>query len=113
MTQQACVEALTLLSELAIHAPIGLNLWQLLGIATRTAVAINLHRKDDVYLPTVFGSATLQGLDSEETSLHNQRRKDLFWALYSLDRLGGFVLNRPPSLADTDIDVDVSAWSLS
>lgn len=109
---QTCVESLTLLSELSIHARIGLNLWQLLGAATRTAVAINLHRRDDVYLPTVFGLAYSESHNSAEIAAHNQRRKDLFWALYSLDRLAAFILNRPPSLADTDVDVDVSFFSI-
>lgn len=102
---------MTLLSELAIHAPSGLNLWQLLGVATRTAVAINLHRRDDVYLPTVFEAGSPDGQNSEEISAHNQRRKDLFWALYSLERLAAFILHRPTSLSDGDIDVDVGSLS--
>ena len=50
----------------------------------------------------------LSNCKQEETAAHNQRRKDLFWALYSLDRLAAFIFNQSPCLADSDIDVDVS-----
>ncbi|KAF2008627.1 hypothetical protein BU24DRAFT_94379 [Aaosphaeria arxii CBS 175.79] len=103
----ACVEALTLLCELAIHAPGGPNLWQLVGLATRTAIAINLHRKDDIFLPTIYPGWPVTSEDSNTVSARNQRRKDLFWALYSLDRLTVFILNRPVSIREEDIDVDL------
>lgn len=104
---KACVEALTLLCELAIHEPNGSNLWQLVGLTGRTAIAISLHRRDDVYLPTVYPSWPAVDDEPATISLRNQRRKDLFWAFYSIDRLTTFLLNRPGSIKDEDIDVEV------
>lgn len=82
-------------------------------MATRTAIAISLHRRDEIYLPTVYGTSQLCEVDATEAAAHNQRRKDLFWAMYSLDRLAAFILNRPSFLTDKDIDVDVSPVALT
>ncbi|KEF52351.1 uncharacterized protein A1O9_11591 [Exophiala aquamarina CBS 119918] len=103
----ACVEALTLLCELAIHEPNGSSLWQLVGLTGRTAIAISLHRRDDIYLPTVYPSWPAVDEEPATISARNQRRKDLFWAFYSLDRLTMFTLNRPASIKDEDIDVEL------
>lgn len=59
-------------------------------------------------MPTVYPSWPAFGEDAAIASARNQRRKDLFWAFYSLDRLTMFALNRPASIKDEDIDVDVS-----
>lgn len=107
------MEALTLLCELAIHEPDSFSLWQLVGLAGRTAVAISLHRRDDIYMPTVYPSWPAVDEEPAMVTAHNQRRKDLFWAFYSLDRLTTFTLNRPASIRDEDIDVDVSLITLS
>lgn len=104
---------MTLLCELAIHEPNGSSLWQLVGLAGRTAVAINLHRRDDIYMPTTYPLWPACDEDPSVVSARNRRRKDLFWAFYSLDRLAMFTLNRPASIKDEDIDVDVSLATCS
>lgn len=90
-----------------------MSLWQLVGLTGRTAVAISLHRRDDIYMPTVYSSWPAVGEEPAVVSARNQRRKDLFWAFYSLDRLTMFTLNRPASIKDEDIDVDVSLAACS
>ncbi|ORY29824.1 hypothetical protein BCR39DRAFT_163840 [Naematelia encephala] len=95
------VQALTLLCAVAIHEPGGPSIWQLLGLAARTAIALDLHRRDDVYLASVSGS-----MDQAVLIRHNEGRKNLFWALYSLDRLTVLTLSRPPAIQDAIIDVE-------
>jgi hypothetical protein len=85
-----------------------MSLWQLVGLTGRTIVATSLHRRDDIYLPTVYPTWPTIKEEPAVVSARNQRRKDLFWAFYSLDRLTMFTLNRPASIKDEDIDVDVS-----
>ncbi|KAI0891508.1 hypothetical protein F4806DRAFT_304861 [Annulohypoxylon nitens] len=98
-----CVQALGLLGLMSIQEPDGPDLWQVVGLAARTAVAIGIHRKDEVHLPLVAD------LFQDEDSLqkYNECRKDVFWALYSLDRLTMFTLSRPAALRDDDIDVEM------
>jgi hypothetical protein len=71
-------------------------------------MALGLHRCDDVYLPTLCSSWPVNTEDPAVVVTLNQRRKDLFWALYSIDRLTIFVINQPVSIQEADIDVDVS-----
>lgn len=89
---------------MSIQEPDGPDLWQVVGLAARTAVSISIHRKDEVYLPLVAGLFP----DEDALKKHNESRKNVFWALYSLDRLTMFTLSRPAALRDDDIDVEVS-----
>lgn len=89
---------------MCIQEPEGPDLWQVVGLAARTAIAIDIHRKDEIYLPLVAASFP----DAETLSKHNRRRKDIFWAIYSLDRLVMFTLSRPSALRDHDIDIEAS-----
>ena len=82
----------------------GPNLWQVVGLAARTAIAIGIHRKDDVYLPPQAGTFA----DEKSLYRHNERRKNIFWAIYSLDRLLMFTLLRPGAFRDDEIDVEAS-----
>lgn len=93
-----------LLCLMSIQEPDGPDLWQVVGLAARTIIAIGIHRKDDVYLPQIIGSFD----DENALSKHNECRKDIFWALYSIDRLTMFTFSRPAALRDHDIDVEVS-----
>lgn len=97
------MQALGLLGLMSIQEPDGPDLWQVVGLAARTAVAIGIHRKDEVYLPLVVGLFP----DDYALTKHNACRKDIFWALYSLDRLTMFTFSRPAALRDHDIDVEV------
>ncbi|WVW80532.1 hypothetical protein I302_102517 [Kwoniella bestiolae CBS 10118] len=94
------VQSLVFLCRFAIREPGGIGLWQLAGMAARTALALRLHRRDDVYK---------QGfLNPDEVDWRqNEKRKNIFWAVYNLDRLATFVLNQPPSIRDCDVDVDL------
>lgn len=101
MTQLA-VQSLLFLCRFAILEPGGPGLWQLVGMAARTAMAIRLHRRDDVYNALQLGTPEMDAVR------HNEKRKNIFWAVYNLDRLATFTLSQPPSIRDSDIDVDVS-----
>ena len=90
---------------MSIQSAWGLSLWQTVGVASRTAISLGLHRRDDVYLAAQSSFFT----DSSALQAHNNHRKNVFWSLYSLDRLCMFILNKPPSIRDEDIDVDVSS----
>ncbi|KAK6906725.1 hypothetical protein I203_100712 [Kwoniella mangroviensis CBS 8507] len=98
------VQALTLLCIYGVDIPGGPSLSQLVGFAARAAMTINIHRRDDIYL------ASLMGLnhDQDEFKKHNELRKNIFWAIYCLDRLASFTLGQPLSIRDSDIDVDDS-----
>ncbi|KAK6907807.1 hypothetical protein I203_101808 [Kwoniella mangroviensis CBS 8507] len=98
------VQSLVFLCRFAIREPGGIGLWQLAGMAARTALALRLHRRDDIYK---------QGfLDPNEIDWRqNEKRKNIFWAVYNLDRLATFVLNQPPSIRDSDVDVDLPSVS--
>ncbi len=90
---------------MAIYEPSGSSLWQLVGIAARTAIAIDLHRRDDVY----FARHPDVGSDETTRTLMNKRRIDIFWSLYNTDREMVYMLGRPAAIRDEDIDVDVSS----
>ena len=98
------MQTFVLLAMMALREPDGPNLWHLVGLASRTALAISLNRRDSVYLPTVESGIDGEGL----LQAHNERRTNIFWALYGLDRLAMFTLNMPPSIRDEDIDIAVS-----
>lgn len=72
-------------------------------MATHTAIAINLHRKDEIFLPPYL--VTMDPITVERL---NEHRKNIFWTLYVLDRLVLSCLGYPPSIRDDDIDIDVS-----
>jgi hypothetical protein len=101
---KTCVQALTLLSLMAMREPQGPSFWQLVGLAVRTAIALDLHRRDDIYL----GRHAFIGSDEAVLASLNEQRKNVFWAVYNLDRLGVYMFGRPPAIRDEDIDVDVS-----
>lgn len=101
------MQALLLLCVAAVHGPDSFNLWQLIGIAARTCLAIGIHRRDDVYLPMAKLSPGAVAWSSEDLAVHNRRRKNIFWSVYGLDKLCTFILHRPPSLQEVDIDLEV------
>lgn len=103
---QVAIQALILLATLTMLAPGGPSYSQLVGMASRTALALGINRKDDVYLASCMAAfGTPEALDA-----HNEWRKNVFWALYSLDRVCVFILGKPPAIRDQDIDVDVSRY---
>ena len=103
LTLEVAVQAFGMLAWFAIAEPGGPNLFQVVGLATRTAIALRLHRRDDVYFALLPPIA-----DPGVKRRHNEKRKDIFWGVYCLDRLTMHVLGLPPGIRDQDIDVDVS-----
>ncbi|WWC98680.1 hypothetical protein V866_005573 [Kwoniella sp. B9012] len=102
------VQALTLLCIYGVDIPGGPSLSQLVGFAARAAMTINIHRRDDIYLAPLMGS----NHDKAEFKQHNELRKNIFWAIYCLDRLASFTLGQPLSIRDSDIDVDLPSDSV-
>ncbi|KAL7915570.1 hypothetical protein GGI35DRAFT_466927 [Trichoderma velutinum] len=103
-----CVQALGLLALMSIQEPDGPDLWQVVGLAARTATAISIHRKDEVYLPLMAPFFP----DRDALTRHNALRKNVFWAIYSLDRLTMFTLSRPAAMRDHDIDIELPSTPL-
>lgn len=69
--------------------------WIITGLAMRTAVSLELHRKP--CSPRTHNS----GL--EQHVLQDLRSK-VFWSAYSLERISGLMLGRPFCISDVDID---------
>lgn len=92
---QPCIQALLLLAIYGLSAPSDIPVWQVVGSAMRTAVALNLHRK-------------VEGSDVKPEVVAQRSR--IFWSVYNLERLLAFTLSRPVSLDDSDISVEVS-WN--
>ncbi|WWC65156.1 uncharacterized protein I303_107770 [Kwoniella dejecticola CBS 10117] len=97
------VQALCLLCIYGVDIPGGPSLSQLVGFAARAAMAINLHRRDDVYFNPLLASEE----EKNNFEKHNELRKNIFWAIYCLDRLAAFTLGQPMSVRDSDVDVDL------
>lgn len=104
---QTAVQALALMSLISLYEPGGPSLFQVVGFAARTALSIGIHRRDEVYFPSILDTFH----DEAALRAHNEKRKNIFWAVYCLDRLAVFTLGLPPAIRDSDIDVDVSRSS--
>jgi hypothetical protein len=87
------IEMLLLLSLFSLHSPSGPGAWQLTGMATRLCVELGMHRR---------------GKSGDVPQ--DQRRRALFWSCLILERKVSMTLGRPFSLADTDIDAEVSNY---
>ena len=92
-----------MLSVVAIYND-DLNLWQTAGVGVRTAVAINMHRNDEVFLAPYRSHMDAAALDAL-----NDHRKRVFWTLYLIERLVQYLFGHPPVIRDEDIDVEVSS----
>ena len=89
---------------MAIHDPTtASSFWHMIGMAARIAISLNLHRRDSIYLPSI----RMLYADDAALRVHNEKRKAVFWSVYCTDRLAMFTLTRPPTIRDSDIDVDV------
>lgn len=84
------IEAMTLLVIYHLRSESSHGIWYMIGLAMRTAVDLGLHRRDHE-----------KKLDSPSI----QRRRKLFWTVYSLERIIAISLGRPFSIADRQIDV--------
>lgn len=75
-------------------------------MAARTALMLRLHRKD-------ASEGTASASPGNEQWRLIEKRKNIFWAVYNLDRLATFILNQPPSIRDSDIEVEVRHFAYS
>lgn len=89
-----CVQNLLLLSIFTTFNVEGPSIWATLGFAIRLAVGLGLHRRVG---PEKGSPAELE------------RRRRTWWSLYNFDRVVAFTLGRPLSIADEDIDIEVSS----
>ncbi|KAK1518271.1 chitin deacetylase 1 [Colletotrichum abscissum] len=86
------IEAMTLLVMFHLRSTSSHGLWYMIGLAMRTSIDLGLHR-----------AAHEQNLDGPIV----QRRRRLFWSVYSLERTIAVSLGRPLSIADNQIDVEL------
>ncbi|KAK1522413.1 chitin deacetylase 1 [Colletotrichum costaricense] len=86
------IEAMTLLVMFHLRSTSSHGLWYMIGLAMRTSIDLGLHR-----------AAHEQNLDVPIV----QRRRRLFWSVYSLERTIAVSLGRPLSIADNQIDVEL------
>lgn len=86
------IEAMTLLVMFHLRSTSSHGLWYMIGLAMRTSIDLGLHR-----------AAHEQNLDDPLV----QRRRRLFWSVYSLERTIAVSLGRPLSIADNQIDVEL------
>ncbi|KAK4687077.1 hypothetical protein P7C73_g3034, partial [Tremellales sp. Uapishka_1] len=88
----AAVEALLLAVFYAFRSTAGPSLWLLGGFTMRMCVELGLHRK----IPSLC------------TPSEKHRRQCVFWSAYAFDRLISHSSGRPVSIADKDIDVEMT-----
>lgn len=86
------IEAMTLLVIYHLRSASSHGIWYMIGLAMRTAIDLGLHRKDNE-----------KGLDAQVA----QKRRRLFWTVYTLERIIAISLGRPFSIPDRQIDVEM------
>ncbi|KAK8854729.1 hypothetical protein IAR55_003468 [Kwoniella newhampshirensis] len=92
----ATVQALVFLTIYGFRHPTAeVSVWQVGGLAMRTAVEIGMHR------------GIKSKLEREKDPGRYEMKKRVFWAVYSLDRMMSAQLGRPSGIQDRDIDVEL------
>ncbi|RDW80915.1 hypothetical protein BP5796_05613 [Coleophoma crateriformis] len=86
------IDSLLLLVLYQLRSPSYPGMWHLIRHAMTSSVETGLHRK--ARIPSL---------------VENERRKRLFWCVYSLDRAVAMALGRPHSISERDIDTDLPA----
>ncbi|KAF6828941.1 C6 transcription factor [Colletotrichum musicola] len=92
------IEAMTLLVMFHVRSTSSYGLWYMIGLAMRTSIDLGLHR-----------AAHEQNLSESVV----QKRRRLFWSVYSLERTIAVSLGRPLSIADNQIDVELPNTTIS
>ncbi|ORX35941.1 fungal-specific transcription factor domain-domain-containing protein [Kockovaella imperatae] len=87
-----CVQSLLLLGIYSMFDPSDMSLWHIVGFATRVAIALNLHRKNE---------------DVNVSSEVAEIRRRVFYSLYNVERLVATTLSRPLVISDDDIDIEL------
>ncbi|KAK1503539.1 hypothetical protein CABS01_08928 [Colletotrichum abscissum] len=85
------IHCMIMLTIYSLYNSSGGSAWHLLGLAMKTCISLDLHRE-----PDVNSSIGLPEAD---------RRRWLFWAVYSFDRMLSLVMDRPLSIQDDYISV--------
>ncbi|WWD19127.1 hypothetical protein CI109_103585 [Kwoniella shandongensis] len=92
----ATVQALVFLTIYGFRHPTAeVSVWQVGGLAMRTAVEIGMHR------------GIKSKAERERDPVRYEMKKRVFWAVYSLDRMMSAQLGRPSGIQDRDIDVEL------
>ncbi|OCF31552.1 hypothetical protein I316_06751 [Kwoniella heveanensis BCC8398] len=92
----ATVQALVMLIIYGLRHPTAeVSVWQVGGLAMRTAVELGLHRR------------TRSRTERERDPMRYEMKKRVFWAVYTLDRMMSAQLGRPTGIQDRDIDVEL------
>jgi hypothetical protein len=87
------IENFLLISHFGVFYHIGCSIWELSQLSMRMCVELGLHRQV---------RKRMDGLN-----LEGERGLRVFWSCYAIDRLASFTLGRPPSLEESDINVDL------
>ncbi|WRT68493.1 uncharacterized protein IL334_005469 [Kwoniella shivajii] len=92
----ATVQALVLLIIYGLRHPTAeVSVWQVGGLAMRTAVELGMHRR------------LRSRSEREKDPIRYEMKKRVFWAVYTLDRMMSAQLGRPAGIQDRDIDVEL------
>ncbi|KAK1502149.1 hypothetical protein CTAM01_05587 [Colletotrichum tamarilloi] len=89
------IHCMIMLTIYSLYNFSGGSAWHLLGLAMKTCISLDLHRE-----PDANSSIGLPEAD---------RRRWLFWAVYSFDRMLSLVMDRPLSIQDDYISVQLPA----
>ncbi|RXK40294.1 hypothetical protein M231_02408 [Tremella mesenterica] len=94
-----CLQSLMLLAIYSTLDTSAAPLWHVVGLAVRVATALNLHRSFEA--------------DDKLSSDAVEQRKKLFWAVYNLEHLVTYTLNRPLAISDDIITVEMPTDTFS
>ncbi|XRM43485.1 hypothetical protein ABZX51_006660 [Aspergillus tubingensis] len=90
------IQDLLLVSRFGIYYHIGTSIWELIQLSTRMCIEQGLHKCRPRKSP-------------DDHLLEEQLRRRAFWQCYMLDRYTSVMLDRPPAIADKDIQVGFPA----
>ncbi|TIC99251.1 Protein STB5 [Colletotrichum higginsianum] len=87
------VHCMVMLLLYSLLSSTGGSAWHLLGLTVKTCISLGLHREPDAHADLTMAEAN--------------KRRWLFWTVYSLDRSLSIAMDRPFSIQDDDISVQV------
>ena len=97
------LENLLLLIQYLFFSSNLVSAWYLLGYATRMAIEMGNYRESSVHDGTEHGDRAGDINETIDTDLRADRKRWVFWAVYSFERILCHVLNRPCSIPDEAI----------
>ncbi|KAK2040111.1 hypothetical protein LZ31DRAFT_504896 [Colletotrichum somersetense] len=89
------IHCMIMLLLYSLSNSVGGSAWHLLGLTVKTCISLGLHREPDSH--------------ADLTTAELNRRRWLFWSVYSLDRTLSIAMDRPLSIQDDDISVRIPA----